>query len=274
MAVILSNCHTHSLYCDGKDSIRSMADTALALGFESIGFTGHAMQYFDLDYAMSPDGTASYSRDISDLKRELDGRIRIWHGIERDFFSYDEPGRYDYYIASVHYLPHGDSMVAVDGRPEQLSQLLHDRYGGSGLKLAEEYYELLSLYARCWHPPIIGHLDLVKKYNQRLDLFDENSGGYRQLILQTLRAIRSCGSLLEVNTGGMARGYIWDPYPSPWILREWKTLGGDVIVSSDCHRKEYLNYAFDRIPSLLRELGYHRIFILGKSDSLFETMDL
>ena len=273
MTKILSNCRTHSLYCDGRDPIRSMVDAALSLGFQSIGFSGHGLQLFD-DYAMTPEGCEAYRRDIADLKRELDGRIRIWTGVERDYFSCDEPERYEYYIASVHYLPGSGSMVAVDGRPDELRSLVGSRYGGSGLKLAEEYYEELFLYALSWHPPIIGHFDLVKKYNSRLHLFDEEDPGYRRIVAQTLRGIRSCGSLLEVNTGGMARGYIRDPYPSPWILKEWKALGGEVIVSSDCHNKDLLDHGFDQMSSLLKELGYDKIKILGRDDSLFETLDL
>ena len=254
--------------------MREMVQSAVGLGFESLGFTGHAPQFFDAPYCMSPENERRYREEYGRLREEYGSRIRIWLGIERDYFSCADPCTYDYYIASVHYLPHHAQMTAVDGSPDCLARLLKDRYGGNGLKLAEEYYEQLALYALTRRPLIIGHLDLVKKYNRQLELFDEDSSDYRALVFQTLSVIHSSGSMLEVNTGAIARGHLTVPYPSYWILSAWKQLGGGIIVSSDCHDKDKLNYAFDRMPDTLRSLGYESVSVLGKGDTLFETLSL
>ncbi len=272
--LILSNCHTHTTFCDGKSPAEETVLEALRRGFLSLGFTSHAPQHFDLPYAVAPDRERDYIREIRALAEKYRDRIRILCGIERDLFSCADPAPYDYYIASVHYLPMGDRMIAVDGAPEGLEEMTRTCFGGRGLSTCGYYYSLLAAYAAAMRPPVVGHFDLIRKNNAALGLFDEDDPAYLDLAASALRAVRAAGSLLEVNTGGMARGYMTEPYPSPAILRIWRGMGGEVTVSSDCHRAGDLAYAFDMLPGLLSSLGYERIFVLGTGDRLFEPVPL
>ena len=45
---------------------------------------------------------------------------------------------------------------------------------------------------------------------------------------------------LEVNTGGIARGYIKEPYPNDKILTQWLEAGKCVLFASDCHDAKQL----------------------------------
>ena len=47
---MLANYHTHSVYCDGRDTPAEMAQAAFDLGFGALGFSGHR------DPAFSPCG--------------------------------------------------------------------------------------------------------------------------------------------------------------------------------------------------------------------------
>ena len=38
----LQNLHTHTTYCDGKNTAEEMVQKAIELGFKSLGFSGHA----------------------------------------------------------------------------------------------------------------------------------------------------------------------------------------------------------------------------------------
>ena len=271
---ILSNCHTHTEFCDGKSSAEEMVQSAIAHGFRSIGFTSHAAQHFDLPYAIAPEKENAYLEKLAKLRQDYGDRIRVWSGIERDFFSCAEPGRYDYYIASVHYIPYGGRFYAVDGDPEDLQQLLSTAFHGDGLALVRAYYSLVTAYAESYHPPVIGHFDLIKKNNRQLGLFDPASEAYQAIVHDALEIIAGCGCLLEVNTGGMARGYVSEPYPSGEILRFWHALGGGVIPSSDCHDAAYIQYGFDRIPEYLRQAGFENVTVLGCGETLFESYPL
>jgi len=62
-----------------------------------------------------------------------------------------------------------------------------------------------------------------------------------------------------VNTGAMARGYKTTPYPARFILEEIKSLGGSVILSSDCHDADKLTFAFDESVKLLKEIGFTHV---------------
>ena len=51
--MIKTNFHTHTAFCDGKDTPEEMVLAAVDKGFTSLGFSGHA--YFVLDAAISMD---------------------------------------------------------------------------------------------------------------------------------------------------------------------------------------------------------------------------
>ena len=69
-----------------------------------------------------------------------------------------------------------------------------------------------------------------------------------------------------MNTGAMARGYLDTPYPAPFLLREWKNWGGEVIVNSDCHDMRFLTFGFEEAEALLLSLGYDHAVRLGQSE--------
>ena len=271
---ILSNCHTHTTHCDGKTPAEDTVLAALGKGFRSLGFTSHAPQHFDLPYAVRPDREGDYIREIRALADKYRSRITIRCGIERDLFSCADVYPYDYFIASVHYLPCGAEIPAVDGSPECLAEAVRGFYGGSGMRAVRAYYSLLAAYARAWRPPVIGHFDLIKKNNAALGLFDENDPAYMEAVFEALKAIREAGSLLEVNTGGMARNVVSEPYPSAAVLRMWRGMGGGVTVSSDCHDARFLDYAFDQVPDILSGAGFDRVFVLGTGKALWEEVPL
>ena len=54
--------------------------------------------------------------------------------------------------------------------------------------------------------------------------------------------------ILEVNTGGVYRGYRKDFYPGAWLLGEWNKLGGRVIITADAHDTAALTSALRKPP--------------------------
>ena len=257
MSLTLSSAHVHTTFCDGKTPAPDMAKAAFEKGFVSLGFSSHAPQQFDLSYCMQPEKEPAYKAQIRALKAEYAGRMNIYLGTERDYYACISPDDYDYYIASVHYLKWEDGFVAIDGHADQFLSYVNEHCGGSGLVLAERYFSLLRDYAANQKPDIIGHFDLVRINNSRLHLYDEASAAYRRLALD---------ALLEVNTGGMARGYLPTPYPDAFLLKEWKAWGGEVTVTSDCHDMRLLDACYDDAEELLRSFGYDHAVRLGKTE--------
>ena len=270
--MVLSNCHTHTTFCDGKSTAEEMVLAALELNFKSLGFTSHSVQHFDT-YAMRFSEEESYRAEIRRLQEKYRRQITIWDGIERDYFSCADIRSYSYYIASVHYIPFNYRFYAVDGDPEALEELLNTAYKGDGLALVRDYYNLVGLYACTYCPPILGHFDLIKKYQTSLSLFDSKDDRYFYLAEDALRQVDPSETLLEVNTGGMARGYLNDPYPSEPLLKSWLHMGGRVILSSDCHQAKQMAFAFEETIAMLKRTGYKKVALLGQ-ERLFEEQSI
>ena len=92
-----SNAHTHSRWCDGVDTIFDMVEAARALGFVSLGFSGHAGQGFDPAYSMAPDAQASYFAQLRALQAAPEpGFPRLWAGLEVDALAHEDLRRADY----------------------------------------------------------------------------------------------------------------------------------------------------------------------------------
>ena len=67
------NLHTHSTYCDGKNSIRDMIETAIEKKFDILGFSGHG--YMPLDNcSMSVENTRKYIAEVTAMKEEYKDR--------------------------------------------------------------------------------------------------------------------------------------------------------------------------------------------------------
>lgn len=264
MSRTLSSAHVHTTFCDGKTPGPDMARAAYEKGFVSLGFTSHAPQDFDPGYCIPPAQEEAYKAQILSLQKEYAGRMAVYLGIERDYYSCASPAGYDFFIASVHYFLKPDGHHSpVDATPEKLLDYVETCCGGDGLRMTGQYFSMLRDYVLKACPPIIGHFDLLRKNNAKLHLYDEESAAYQNMALDALRPLRETGAFLEVNTGGIARGYLDTPYPAPFLLKAWKEWGGEVILNSDCHHLLYLDAGYDEAEALLLALGYDHVVRLS-----------
>lgn len=277
----LSNAHTHSTYCDGKSTVREMIGKAKELGFTSLGFSGHGEQGFDSNYAMDDGRETAYLNELRALQQQTGG-LRIWAGVEEDILA-PEPVKarhrkqLDYVLCSSHYVHNRDGSpammdgewVAIDGSSAQIRQYVDRFMDGDGLAMVRHYYDTFCAALRAQRADVIGHFDLIRKNAVKAGLFDENDPAYRRIALDALESIQGVG-VLEVNTGAMARGYMETPYPTLPLLGAWREMGGEVTVTSDCHRAEYLDYGFDAAMKLVCRAGYRRVLRLGSGSELWQ----
>ena len=264
MAKILSTPHAHTTYADGKCSAEEMVLSALRAGFRSIGISEHGTQdKIDSEYNLALEDVPRYIAEVRGLQNKYAGRIRVHLGIERDKYSIARPEDYEYFIASVHYLICGEDVYAIDGKLEPLIACREKHFGGNGAALAMAYFRNLAEYAAEYKPQILGHFDLVRKNNETGKLYDAEDPKLLQTEREALEMIYASGALLELNTGGMARGYMSTPYPELRMLKFWHDLGGRVIVGSDSHHVDTIDFAFDQMPEYLRAAGFETFWELG-----------
>lgn len=266
MMAILSNPHTHTTYCDGKASAEEMVRAAIAKGFHCLGFSGHCYTAFDESYAMSKEGTLRYLEEIRKLQREYEGVIDILAGVEWDY--YGEIGRhdFDFTIGSVHYIhsPLTGKYYTIDYTAEELECCLKEGFAGDMDAMLSAYFNSVADTAVSRKPTILGHFDLIRKLNRNSRFFDEESPAYLEIALSAVEKAVEAGAVIEVNTGGIYRGYCSTPYPAEPILRRIYSLGGEVIVTSDAHDTESIGFLFEQTQQQLKAIGFQQVQVLRK----------
>ena len=265
-----SNLHTHTVMCDGRDTVRHMADRAYGKGFVSLGFSGHGKQTCN---RFGIRDEHEYAAEVLEAARAYEGRMRVWLGVEQDYYGVCGI-KYDYRLGAVHYLTGDDgTLYGIDHSLDTFSELFA-HFGGDIRSLARAYYGKVYEMAVKNRPDVIVHYDLICKFNENNRFFDEEDPVYRRIALETLEAIYPLCDMLEVNTGAMARLWRTRPYPTPELLGRWRELGGRVIIGSDCHDAETLDWGFDAARALIEGAGYKTVWRLGDADELFVEDEL
>lgn len=251
-----TNFHTHSTWCDGRNTVEELVAGAEAKGFAALGFSSHAMLPADpLDWPLTAPRLAAYAECVRAAARASEGRIRVFCGVEADFVRgacFPDRSVYaaispDYVIGSVHYVVAPDGgRVCVDEAPDVLVKGISDHFGGSAEAFVRAYFAQQREMAAGFDFDIIGHADLCRKFNGRLGYFDEDAPWYREVLAETADAFAASGKLVEVNTGAISRGWMDDAYPSAAFRDELRSRGVRFVLSSDAHSVDALDCAFDR----------------------------
>lgn len=259
---MLSNLHTHTTLCDGKNSPEEMVLAAIDKGFSSIGFSGHGYTDFDLSYCLKD--MDAYIRTIRDLQERYRSKIDIYLGVEEDS-GCPLPNRsdFDYLIGSSHYVQLNGSFYPIDCGADKLQECIK-LFDGDPLKLADSYYRIFCDYIHTRKPDIIGHFDLITKYDELDASLFLNNPAYQALAERYLKEALKSDCLFEINTGAIGRGYRTSPYPSEELLHVLKTNGGKVTLSSDCHAADKLDCFFTEARAILRDIGFQYIYVLSK----------
>lgn len=261
----LQNLHTHTTYCDGVLSPEDMLLASLSRGCDSIGFSEHSGVSLEIFYSMDAETTASYINDVTVLKEKYEGVIEVFLGLEQDYYTNEVPGGLDYIIGAMHYVNGGGKLVAVDAGPAHQIEMVNTLFGGDYHALAEDYFSVYANVAKKTKADIIGHFDLIAKYNKDGCLFDEQHPRYVDAALCAMDEILKDCKLFEVNTGAMYRVGKTEPYPSAFLLKELCRRGGEVVLSSDSHDADSICHKFKEMQELLKSCGFSYMKRLTKS---------
>ena len=265
MNAMLGSVHTHSLLCDGKNTLAEMAAAALAAGVRYFGASGHSHTDIPHDAGnVLPADPVEYRSQLLALREQYRGRMEVLLGIEQDSCSPQPvPDWADYWIGSVHNLhnPAAGNYHCMDWDREKLAACRDEMFGGDMLALTEAYYRDVAAMADR-KPTILGHIDLVTKLNAGNALFDEDAPRYRAAALDALHALDPRATLLEINTGAISRGYRDTPYPAQFLLREWRSRGGRVILTADAHTTAHLLSGYELAARWAQTAGFDTAVLL------------
>ena len=261
---MIQDLHTHTVFCDGKDAPEEMVRAAVALGMDSLGFSGHAPMEAPGSWTMSEEDVPRYRAEILRLREAYAGRLEIFLGLEQDCCSPPPGEGWDYLIGSVHQVLRDGVPLSVDESEPVLLRNAAGYYGGDLLAFAEDYYRLVGDVAERTGCQIVGHFDLICKFNEGDRLFDTSHPRYVAAALGALDRLAAQDVIFEINTGAMSRGYRSAPYPALWLLRAMEARDIPICITSDCHRADALLYAFDQAEELARSCGYRERMVLTR----------
>ena len=275
---MLADYHVHTEF--SNDSIYPMEEVikdAISLGIKDICFTDHVDYgpYRDWDdprgiqYRPGDEGEPErvaltnvdykkYFSMIEKMREKYREKIGVQtHTIpeyEKLFRSYP----FDFIILSIHQA--GDQEFWTNefqnGRTQQ--------------EYNEGYYkELLSVVQNYHNYSVLGHMDLIVRY--------DSYGVYpfeklKPLLTEILKTVIADGKGIEVNTSNHRYG-LSDMTPSRDILKLYKELGGTIItIGSDSHKKEHLGAYIDWAKEELRKLGYTQFCTFEKMQPIFHEL--
>ena len=279
-----ANFHTHSKFCDGKNTAEEMVLAAIDKGFTVLGFSGHCIhpmnpefyKPFDDVWHIPSSDIKSYTEEIRRLKEKYACKLQIYLGFEADYFDSPEYGTAipdktsyaefspDYLIGAVHFVTTDKGFYTVDHHAEVIKENLIKLYSKpngeiDGKKAVCDYFEAERTMLLKGNFDILAHPDLLRKRNGELKIFDENESWYKDELRATAKVIANAGVITEINTGAIARGAMDDTYPSQQFLELLHNYGVPVCINSDAHTTDGLDCAFDRAAEKARRAGYKEL---------------
>lgn len=264
--MIKSNLHTHTSFCDGANTPEEIVLAAIEAGMDTVGFSGHSFTPIDTSYCMSEEGTDAYVKEIERLSEIYGDRINILCGIEMDLYGKRPKHVFDYIIGSVHYVCLGGEYCVVDMNAEAQREAIRTHCAENPYRYVRAYFEnVASLPDTLPQCDVIGHLDLVTKFNGDGSIFDENDPRFLSPAFDAIDHLVERGMMIEINTGAISRGYRKTPYPTFQLLRHIARRRGRVTLSSDAHRKEHLMSGFSNAVGYLRVAGFSEVYSMTRN---------
>lgn len=262
--------HVHTEYSDDSAyEMEQVVRDAIERGIDELCFTDHVDYGIKRDWdepgeliyrvggSGEPDAMVlnnvdypKYVAQIRELQKKYGDRISIKLGLEfgmqaHTIDRYEKLfARYpfDFIILSVHEVEDKE-FWNQDFQKGRSQQEYNERY----------YEELLYLVKHYHNYSILGHVDLITRYDE-VGIYPFEK--VKPVITEILKTVIADGKGIEVNTSSHRYG-LKDLTPSRDILRLYRELGGRIItIGSDSHKPEHLGAYIDDTKQELRALGF------------------
>lgn len=259
------NLHTHTVFGDGKNTPEEMVLGAIRAGCRSLGFSEHSPMPPDADpdgWTMDAAREDEYRREVLRLREAYRDRLEIFLGLELDPDSPAPTLPYDYLIGSSHGVWKDGCYLSADADPESFVRGVREHFGGDYYAFAAACFQREAAFVLRCGCQIVGHFDLVTKFNEGGRLFDESDPRYVRAALDALETAMERDVIFEINTGAISRGYRTLPYPSAFLLRAICEKGGRICITSDSHHADTITCSFPEAAALAESCGFHEAWVL------------
>ena len=259
MSKVISDYHMHTPLCGHATGEPQAYDRrAIELGLAEIGFSDHAPLFSHKDPTITMDHSqlTIYHTMIESVRDEFSDDLTVRVGVEADYMpAYEERTKallaaypYDYVIGSIHFIEKWgfDDPIQLKEWDKRDVNIVY-----------REYYKLLRKSALSRMFDILGHVDLVKKFDFH------PTEDMRNEIEENARIFKRTGVVVEINTSGL-RKPAKEIYPSQEHLKIYCEKGIPITFGSDAHRADDVGRDFDKGREWALAAGYKEYVMLEK----------
>lgn len=267
------NFHSHTQFCDGRDTMAAMAAGALEAGMKHYGFSPHSPIPVESGCNMRREDVPAYLAEVDRLRREYEGRVSLYAAMEIDYLDTWGPADdyfrslpLDYRIGSVHFIPslvNPGKEVDVDGRPSRFIEKLHSEFDDDIRYVADTFYARSLRMIEAGGFDIIGHFDKIGFNASVFAPGIEDEPWYRQHIDDMIDALRVADVVVEINTKAMLPNLDARPedvamhrprlFPSPAVIKRLADAGIPLAVNSDAHFASRITAGREAALGILRQ---------------------
>lgn len=276
---MLMDGHTHTELCPhgSGEPVEKMIQRAIQLGMKKYCITEHAPLPPDFinSYQGSEDGVTEASLKINDLstyfkltqtlQKKYRDQIEISIGFEVDYLEgfedftkrfLDEYGPMTQEnILSVHFMKGtNDKFYCVDDGVENFSAGFRDWLDNPQVVFQHYYSTVLkSVEANLgdYSPQRIGHMSLIRKYQDYFNLTEQINDSNTRLALLCLTKMKEQNRELDLNLAGLYKPLCNDFYPGEQILKMAQKLAIPLIYGSDAHNIESVGRGIHLVKTLI-----------------------
>ncbi|MGN0466606.1 MAG: histidinol-phosphatase HisJ family protein [Lachnospiraceae bacterium] len=274
--------HLHTYYSDDSDyEMEQVVKDAISKGLSEICFTDHVdygikgdwedtSEFYNLEEkAKLPIVNVkypAYHAEINRMKKKYGGEIIIREGMEfgiqvhtiPDYEKLFSSYPFDFIIMSCHQVEDKEFWTQ-DFQKGKTQEEYNRKY----------YEEILQVIRKYKNYSVLGHLDMITRYDKEgIYPFEK----VRDIIREILRQTIEDGKGIEINTSSHRYG-LPDLTPSRQILKMYRELGGSIItIGSDSHKPEHLGAYIKETIEELKEMGFTSICTFENMNPIFHKI--
>lgn len=276
---MLADYHVHTEFSDDSTyPLEQVVKDAIALSLDEICITDH------VDYGVKVDWDSGaeilyrhgeplanvdypcYMQEIERVRRLYGEKIAIKTGMEFGIQVHTIPQfealfrrySFDFIILSIHQVEDKEFWTQ-DFQKGRTQWEYNERY----------YEEMLRVVQTYKNYSVLGHMDLIKRYDQAgIYPFEK----VKPVIAEILKIVIADGKGLEINTSFHRYG-LTDSMPSAEVLRLYRDLGGSIVTTgSDSHSPAHLGTYIQEAKAQLKELGFQSFCTYEKMQPVFHRL--
>ncbi|HKO90232.1 MAG TPA: histidinol-phosphatase [Polyangiaceae bacterium] len=267
--------HSGEFCGHAKGQLSAVVQAALERGFTTYGLSEHAPRYelqhlYPEESGLTPSDLQlkfeRYVHTASELRDQCADRLELLIGFETEALPVQSwattmqalrsSASFDYIVGSVHSI--GDTWI--DLNPETSERAARENGGWEALRAL--YFERLACLVETLRPEVVGHVDLVRRFEAPDFRFSASALSHAERVLE---AALAAGSAIEVNAAPARRGF-GPVYPGVQVLSRAREMGVPVTLGDDSHGPEGVGIGLDACLQAIALAGYRSVHYLTRRE--------